>query len=835
MTTFRNEDLVLRVKPDYDPARINLDAYEAFLDALCGDREYQKDAIRATCIFLAGGEYESARQLATENYRHNPVLTEKYRSLPHLIDRIPFPDKLACSLDLATATGKSWVLYGIARILLAEAVVDRVLVLCPSLTIEAGLRTKFKRFSADGRLLDLIPADREFRVPEITDANVTTGPGAICVENIAATYQHVRSSVSDSFQNRGEHTLVLNDEAHHIYSPVAQGDAAVKKWKMFLDAEEYGFRRIVGVSGTCYVGNEYFVDVTSRYSLRQAMDDGQVKQVLYVQKDESLNEDERFQKYLQLHRENQRKYPRLKPLSIIVTAKIAAAESLTERFRDFLAKELTISIEEAEKRVLLVTSKAAHRANVARLASVDRSDNPTEWIISVSMLTEGWDVHNVFQVVPHEKRAFDSKLLIAQVLGRGLRVPVGTSKPVLRVFNHTNWSTEIANLVQEVLEDERRLRSYPVTDGQHAEHHFDVHQLRYETETKTTDLIPRNGSGHVNLFRKGWVQLETQPKEIERHTTFVSALGDSVSTLRTRVRYDVYTVDEVVQNMFAKLKAVDLESGTEYAKEYPRSKIKEVVEESLAKIGEQRSVVTEQNLQRLLRAMGNIRRETARTVRIELKPLALEKISTTSMSARSAALTAFTKEATVFFDSDSLVIGEDADRAALKEIDADDSPYPKRASRRMDNKFFFKSPVNVVLATHEPERSFLGRLFDAEIADKLDSWVKSPDTGFYEMSYSWRKGDHTQQARFNPDVFIRLAHKEDVLVVELKADGDDSDENKAKFRYATDHFDRINQRQKEARYHMKFLSPESYDAFFTAIKTDAIVDFVSALQATLSP
>ena len=41
----------------------------------------------------------------------------------------------------------------------------------------------------------------------------------------------------------------------------------------------------------------------------------------------------------------------------------------------------------------------------------------------VSMLTEGWDVQNVFQIVPHEERAFNSKLLIAQVLGRGLRVP----------------------------------------------------------------------------------------------------------------------------------------------------------------------------------------------------------------------------------------------------------------------------------------------------------------------------------------------------------------------------------------------------------------------------
>ncbi|MDA8317591.1 MAG: DEAD/DEAH box helicase family protein [Actinomycetota bacterium] len=833
MTTFRNEDLVLKVRPDYDPSLIHLDAYEAFLDALCEDREYQKDAIRTACRLLAGGEYGSVADLAAENYAANPVLAERHQSLDRLVAALPFPDKLACSIDLATGTGKSWVIYGIARILLAEGIIDRVLVLCPSLTIESGLRTKFKRLSADRTLLDVLPADREFRVPEVTDATISTGPGSICIENIDATYRHVRSSVRDSFLGRGSTTLVLNDEAHHIYSPIAQGDAAVKKWKEFLDSPDFGFTRIVGFSGTCYRGNDYFADVTSRYSLRQAMDDGRVKLVHYVQKDESLTEEERFQKYLQLHRENERRYARLKPLSIIVTSKIAAAETLAEKFRQFLVAETGMSADDAEDRVLLVTSKKAHAPNFTRLATVDRPENPAEWIISVSMLTEGWDVQNVFQVIPHEKRAFDSKLLIAQVLGRGLRVPAGTSQPVLRVFNHAKWSSEIANLVREVLEEERRLRSYPVEGGEHAKHHFRVHQLRYETETKTTDLTPKDGDGQVNLFTRGFVQLESQAQDLERQTVFVSATSRQQSVLKTRVHYHEYTVEEVVQNMHGKLKAVDLESGSTYAHEYPRSKLRDVVEASLANIGETRGVVTEQNLQRLLRAMGNIRREVARTVRIDLKPLKLEEVSTTTMSARSVAMTSFAKEATVFYDSESLEVGEDADRSAVAEISNDDSPYPKRAAKRIDNKFFFKSPVNVVLASHEPERSFLARLFEPEIAARINSWVKSPDVGFYEIGYSWRRGDHTKQARFNPDLFIKLEGSNDVLVVELKDDPDASDENRAKLRYATEHFDRINSRQDDARYHMRFLSPASYDAFFDALKRGEAVAFVSALQATL--
>ncbi|HSH62476.1 MAG TPA: hypothetical protein VK988_23055 [Acidimicrobiales bacterium] len=521
-------------------------------------------------------------------------------------------------------------------------------------------------------------------------------------------------------------------------------------------------------------------------------------------------------------------------MSIIVTSKIAAAEALADKFRQFLVSETSITPEAADDCVLIVTSKKAHKPNLVTLASVDSPDNPVEWIVSVSMLTEGWDVQNVFQVVPHEKRAFDSKLLIAQVLGRGLRVPPGMSQPVLRVFNHAKWSSEIANLVTEVLEDERRLRSYPVTTGEHAKHHFSVHQLRYDTDTKTTDLTRRDGNGQVNLFTRGYVQLESQAQNLERQTVFVSATSTRQSVLRTKVHYHEYTVDEVVQNMHGKLKAVDLESGTRYGKDYPQSRLREVVQASLANIGETRGVITEQNLQRLLRAMGNVRREVARTVRIEMKPLELEEVSTTSMPSRSAALGSFLKEATVFYDSESLETGEDADRSALKELVDEDSAYPKRAARRIENKFFFKSPVNAVLATHEPERSFLARLFDADVAAAVESWIKSPDVGFYEISYSWRRGDHTKQARFNPDMFIKLARSKDVLVVELKADTDASDENKAKLRYASEHFDRINSRQKDAVYHMKLLSPASYDAFFDALKRGDAARHVSALQATLS-
>jgi type III restriction enzyme len=91
---------------------------------------------------------------------------------------------LACSVDLATGTGKSYVMFGVARILLAEGIVDRVLVLCPSLTIESGLAVKFRELSGSDLLRAEIPESTAIRNPEIVDATTTTRVGDPCIENI---------------------------------------------------------------------------------------------------------------------------------------------------------------------------------------------------------------------------------------------------------------------------------------------------------------------------------------------------------------------------------------------------------------------------------------------------------------------------------------------------------------------------------------------------------------------------------------------------------------------------------------------------------------------------
>jgi len=53
---FKNEDLVLKVSKNIDPALWNESKYEAFIDELCQNREYQKEAIFTVMRYLAGGK-----------------------------------------------------------------------------------------------------------------------------------------------------------------------------------------------------------------------------------------------------------------------------------------------------------------------------------------------------------------------------------------------------------------------------------------------------------------------------------------------------------------------------------------------------------------------------------------------------------------------------------------------------------------------------------------------------------------------------------------------------------------------------------------------------------
>ncbi|WP_276979661.1 DEAD/DEAH box helicase family protein [Flavobacterium filum] len=80
--------------------------------------------------------------------------------------------------------------------------------------------------------------------------------------------------------------------------------------------------------------------------------------------------------------------------------------------------------------------------------SLEHEDNEIEIVIHVNMLKEGWDVTNLYTIVP--LRAANASILVEQTIGRGLRLPfsgerTGNEKvDKLTVVAHDNFDTVIA-------------------------------------------------------------------------------------------------------------------------------------------------------------------------------------------------------------------------------------------------------------------------------------------------------------------------------------------------------------------------------------------------------
>lgn len=842
--TFKNEDLTLKVTENIDLKTWDEGTYEAFLDELCGYREYQKEALRTTLRFLLGGKYDNLRALAKENFDDSSELQERYGSWAGMEKQLQLPDQLACSVDQATGTGKSYVLYGLAMILLAEGAVDRVLVLCPSNTIEDGLLKKFKELAGNSDLRDVLPENAKFKTPKIINASESIVDGSICVENYHSILENTKSSIRESLKGKGARVVVLNDEAHHVAN---ESGTTSKRWKEFLEDANYGFRMVVGVSGTCYVADEYFADVVHRYSLRQAIEEKFVKKVEYVDELPPAAEkpEEKWQLVYNRHKDWKKRLKTrgIRPLTIVVTQNIKQAERVAEELQDFLKEREGLNSDQAEAKILCVTSAAKHQPNVAKLRVVDSPASKVEWIVSVSMLSEGWDVKNVFQIVPHEERAFNSKLLIAQVLGRGLRRPDGWKgeEPVVTVFNHDSWSNRIKHLVNEILEIERRLTS---TVNPASPHNFELHNLDYTREEDVTTYAKK---GEYKLFEDGYVDLPTQVEAEDVTVGFERAVSGEHVKFKTTIQHKTWTVEEVAEQMYQRLKSIDDESKeahdpkdrTNYAKNFPLAKCEEIVTASLKRLKIKNGKVTDDNRQRFLQGLGTLRRKAAKRVIYKLSPKSLVPVNTSTRQVESCSAAELRRGSkTVFYVPGCESTLVDEQKEFFREVQDPDGDF--RGGREEVSKAVdFKTAANLVIADATPERKFVRHLVARENTQKFDAWFKNTAVGFYWVEYAWKKGNTSKRGEFSPDFFIKQVDR--IFVVEVKGDeevADPSADNIKKHEYAIDHFKRLNEWLEVAkiptRYQFNMISPKNYNVFFQKLRDGEVVGFRSELDVTMT-
>ncbi len=862
--TFKPSDFLLQMDDRSDEVMNIVHKYDAFLDALTTPEFYQlRESTREVIRYFVSSKYPNTEEVAKYTFSQSKKLQSHYSELPNYLEHIQIKDKKSFSIDLATGTGKSWMIYAVAQIMLSEGLVDKILVLCPSLTIEEELKTKFERFSGNQEYTkSLQELDALYSSPAIKSANDPILNGDICVENIHAVYDRTGSSIKDSFKGKGQRTLIISDEAHHIYSQPDVGGITWKRWYDFLVDEDYDFHYLLGVTGTPYIDDEYFHDCIYRYSLKQGIDDGIIKTPDYKIEEES--EEKGFDETYANHLQKQEKYAgQLKPITIIVTAKIVGCIEVWNHLVEYILKKENISYPEAAKKVIWVTSgipsKVAEKAriekiltnpekerkeNLALLKTVDEPDNPVEWIVSVSMLTEGWDVKNVFQIVPHEQRAFNSKLLISQVLGRGLRIPKGLEAPInVKINNHEAWSNKIKDLYKDVLEIENKLSwGY---DEKKEKYTFPLHNLNYESVQSTTESKKKPAK------EPSEVKFNPQSK-VREETSVYSKTGAFSFSVEAK---ETVSIDQAAREMKLFLK----EKDEILAKTWTIKKLKKFLIENLEKDGYDSSFLSKENLTTAKQSFGPMFRELGKeTPRMKLQPNSLFYVKVEEMNRQSFSESSIKDSSYVYYTRDTVDTLAPDQKSLFGGFLSDKTNYNKVCEtvakyggsedeirflkdnllEKTDDEF--KCPLNMVFVSKNPEYRFTNSVFTN--IELFDSFIKSPDKGFYYFPYSYKPiesgSTHVKRENFNPDFFLKLKGKNEIAVVEIKKDGDTSQRNKAKYRDGIAHFYALNQKLKEERinweYYFYFLSPEDIPEYFQSIRNDRYKKWKSSLMQEIS-
>lgn len=327
-------------------------------------------------------------------------------------------------------------------------------------------------------------------------------------------------------------------------------------------------------------------------------------------------------------------------------------------------------------------------------------------------------------------------------------------------------------------------------------------------------------------------------RDAPESTEFVS-VSDSEQkvVLTTLVRETYYPLAEIVADVRQRMLLHDQRTGGDLAKTYPKKRVERLIRDALKRLKLKGTAVSQENRQLIMSAFGSLRQKTSRAgAEWAQEPDGIDKRSTEEMGPVRVRISGLTAHVGLFHDELSPRLGTPDDAAALKKALAIEVATHLR---RVDNTFLLKSPVNVVATSHAPERLFVERLLHADNAKALKAWVKSPDVGFYTIEYGYQPGGNgrSRRGQFNPDFFLLREDRDEVVVVETKADDDTSEVNAGKLAYADVYFARLNEllkgKRTKRRYRFHLLSPQDYDDFFSGLRDGTLDGFVSTLQAAL--
>lgn len=248
-----------------------------------------------------------------------------------------------------------------------------------------------------------------------------------------------------------EDLVILMDEAHRYHA-----DAS----KRAIDE----LHPILGLEMTATPTDEKgksFKNIVYEYNLAQALADGKYvkiptiakrrnfqkgglsdREVDMIKLEDAISIHEHTKAHLELY-SRQNKLPLVKPFILVICKNIGHATDTLHIIEDELFDG------RYKGKVLQIDSSTKKDEEIDQLfVSLEKPENKIEVVIHVNMLKEGWDVTNLYTIVP--LRAADAPILVEQSIGRGLRLPYGgkrTGYPdvdKLTVIAHDNFEAVIA-------------------------------------------------------------------------------------------------------------------------------------------------------------------------------------------------------------------------------------------------------------------------------------------------------------------------------------------------------------------------------------------------------
>lgn len=362
---------------------------------------------------------------------------------------------------LATGVGKTRLMGAFIAYLHLAHGINNFFVLAPNLTIYDKLITDFTPntpkyvFKGIGELA--IQPPRIITGDDYERQNITGGEllGEVRVNifNISKINSEVRGGkeprikrmrevLGDSYFNHLANLpdlVLLMDESHRYRA--SAGVRAINELKPLFGLE---------VTATPFVessrGPVPFKNVVMDYPLARAMEDGFVKEPAVVtQRNFSASahtpedvEKIKLEDGVRLHETTKVElltYARENGVQVVKPFVLVIARDTTHaaQLKTLIESDAFYEGRYAGKVIQVDSSRsgAEEEEMITRLLAVENVDEPTEIVIHVNMLKEGWDVTNLYTIVP--LRAANARTLIEQSIGRGLRLPYGKRTGVAAV------------------------------------------------------------------------------------------------------------------------------------------------------------------------------------------------------------------------------------------------------------------------------------------------------------------------------------------------------------------------------------------------------------------